>query len=43
MLETWRKWIPDAMLALLFAYVVFLGFATLDELMGWQIVTPYFK
>ncbi len=31
------------MLGFLFVYVALLGFATVDELLGWQIITPYLK
>ncbi len=34
---------PDLALTTLLAYVLLLGFATFDELLGWGIITPYFK
>jgi hypothetical protein len=42
-LEKWRERWPDLALAALVLYVCLLGFATLDELLGWGLITPYFK
>jgi hypothetical protein len=43
MRERWRKYWPDVVLAGLILYACVLGFATVDELMGWGLITPYFK
>ena len=34
---------PKVVLVGLIIYVGVLGFATIDELLGWGIITPYFK
>jgi len=41
--EKWQKIWPDVLLAMLVVYVILLGAATLDELLGWGKITPYFK
>lgn len=43
MADTWRRFWPDVALAALIAYAALLGFATLDELLGWGVITPFFK
>jgi hypothetical protein len=41
--ERWRRYGPDLALGLLVLYAGVLGFATLDELLGWGLITPSFK
>jgi hypothetical protein len=43
MFEKWRQLWPDALLLVLMAYVALLGYATVDQLMGWESITPLFK
>ena len=43
MKEKLKNWLPNLILILLVAYVCVLGVATVDELLGWGMITPYFK
>lgn len=43
MLERLQKIWPNLLLGLLIVYVGLLGFATVDEILGWGLITPYFK
>lgn len=41
--KTFGELLPDLVLIMLVLYVCLLGVATVDELMGWGFITPYFK
>ena len=43
MKKTFGELLPDLVLIMLVLYVCLLGVATVDELMGWGFITPYFK
>lgn len=42
-MKNWQELLPDVLLAALVVYVCLLGFATFDEILGWGIITPFFK
>jgi len=39
----WKELWPKLLLIGLLLYVGLLGFATIDELLNWGIITPWFK